>query len=280
MPSITDLKEELDDLVTMKSITSALTEASAGRLQKIRASFERNVQVYQEISNIYHLVRISYFKMKTGQQVKLPTLELKNLSVAVTSNQRFYGNINNVIMRRFVEKTQKERTDLMVIGLTGQSYMKIASFGRQYESFSFQKDTATQEESARFIEKTAQYDQIFLYFPKFVSLVNQTVGITDITQTAAPEGGEKDEIKILFEPELPKIVDFFNRQVRRLLFIRIMLETDLSLTAARLLSMSAAEERSEDLIKEKKSEVRKTMSSIINAQLLETFSSIGSWREE
>ena len=85
---------------------------------------------------------------------------------------------------------------------------------------------------------------------------------------------------MLFEPELPKILEFFNRQVRRLLFIRIMLETDLSLTAARLLSMSAAEERSSDLIKEKQSEIRKTLSSFINAKLLETFSSIRSWTEE
>ncbi|KKS95860.1 MAG: hypothetical protein UV73_C0013G0005 [Candidatus Gottesmanbacteria bacterium GW2011_GWA2_43_14] len=280
MPSLTDLKEELDDLNTMKSITSALTESSAGHLKKIRDNFQRNVKLYQEISDLYHLVRISYFKIPAQKNTPLPKVQLKTLSVAVTSNQRFYGNINSNIMRLFVEKTRTQNSDLMVVGQTGQSFMKISSFGRNYQSQLFQKDTPSVDECSQFVEKTINYDSILLYYPKFVSLVNQTVGISDITQAAAPEGGEKEEIKVLFEPDLPKILDFFNHQVRRLLFLRIMLETDLSLTAARLLAMSAAEERSGDLIKEKQSEIRKNTASFINAKLLETFSSLRLYEEE
>lgn len=280
MPAITELKEELDDLTTMRSITSALTESSAGRLKKIRDGFQRNIKLYQEISSIYHLVRISAFKIKAPPNMKTPKVELKTLSVAVTSNQRFYGNINSVIMRNFIEKIRKENSDLLVLGITGQSFMKISSFGRSFQTMTFQKDIPSIEESKMFIEKTVSYDSILLYYPKFVSLVNQTIGITDITQAAALEGGEQEEIKVLFEPELIKILEFFNSQVRRLLFLRVMLETDLSLTAARLLAMSAAEERSGDLIKEKQGEIRKNISTFINTKLLETFSSIRQWNEE
>ena len=46
MPALTQLKEELIDITTMKSITSALTETSAGRIKKIRDQFERNVKIY------------------------------------------------------------------------------------------------------------------------------------------------------------------------------------------------------------------------------------------
>ncbi|OGG03426.1 hypothetical protein A2W14_05300 [Candidatus Gottesmanbacteria bacterium RBG_16_37_8] len=200
----------------------------------------------------------------------------------MTSNQRFYGNINTNIMRTFVNNTRDGKTDLLVIGLVGQGYMKAASFGRHYENFNFSKDIPTVDEAKAFIEKTSTYDQIFVYYPKFISLVNQNVGITDITQAKSEEDKDSEEIKILFEPELLKILEFFNKQVRSLLFIRMMLETDLSLTAARLLAMSAAEERSDDLIKEKKVELRRTMASFVNAQLLETFSSIREWdkREE
>lgn len=280
MPSLTDLREELDDLVTMRSITSALTESSAGHLKKIKENFLRNVKIYQEISRIYHLVRTSYFQTIVPAATPLPKIQLKTLSVAVTSNQRFYGNINANIMRTFIEKTRTQNNDLMVIGITGQNFMKIASFGRNFQTLTFQKDIPSVDESRQFVTNTLNYDSVLLYYPKFVSLVNQTVGITDITEASLPEGTEEEEIKLLFEPELPKILEFFNTQVRRLLFIRIMQETDLSLTAARLLSMSAAEERSGDLIKVKQSEIRKNMSSFINAKLLETFSSIREWKEE
>ena len=158
--------------------------------------------------------------------------------------------------------------------------MTASGFGRHFESLNFAKDIPSPQEAKSFVEKTQNYGSIFIYYPKFVSLVNQSVGITDVTQSSEKERDIKEEIKILFEPELPKLLDFFNKQVRTLLFLRMMLETDLSLTAARLLSMSAAEERSDELIKEKKVEIRRTVDSYINAQLLETFSSIKLWEEE
>ena len=277
MPALTQLKEELIDITTMKSITSALTETSAGRIKKIRDQFERNVKIYYEISHIYHLVRISAFKMKIEEKIELPKLDLKTLSVAMTSNQRFYGAVNTNVMRTFINNAQQGKTELMVIGLTGQGYMQSSGFGKQFESVTFTKDIPNIEEAKSFIEKTQNFDSVIIYYPKFVSLVNQTIGTSDITQAKVSDEKENQEIKILFEPELPKILEFFNRQVRSLLFLRVMLETDLSLTAARLLSMSAAEERSDELVKEKKTEISRVTSSFINAQLLETFSSIKLW---
>ena len=112
------------------------------------------------------------------------------------------------------------------------------------------------------MESIREYGKISVYYPKFVSLLTQTVGVIDITQTAAVE--EKDleeEIHILFEPELKMMLEFFETQVRTLLFLRVMLETNLSRTAARLISMSAAEERADEMIRDKKSQLRKAKTS-------------------
>jgi F0F1-type ATP synthase gamma subunit len=58
-----------------------------------------------------------------------------------------------------------------------------------------------------------------------------------------------------------------------------MLEADLSRTAARLITMSSAEERSTALIKSKKTELHKIQASIANAKLLETFSGMSKWEK-
>ena len=74
------------------------------------------------------------------------------------------------------------------------------------------------------------------------------------------------------------MIKFFDSQVRSILFKRVLLEADLARTAARLLSMSQAEERTDSEIKMKKVALKKVFRSFTNAQLLETFSGIKKWK--
>ncbi len=279
MPTIADLKLQLDDALTLSLISSAFTEASAAGLQKIKKQFETNRAFYDEISHVYHLVRASGEKMALERKNGVP--EKKTISVAMTSNQRFYGNLNVNIMRGFLEAMEKENSAVMVIGLTGIDFMKSSGFVRSYETMMFAKDSPTTDELKSFLDKTTEYDSIFIYYPKFVSLVTQTVGILDITQAIAPtDPTPEEEIHILFEPEYSKILEFFKRQIRNLLLMHILLEASLSRTSARLLTMSSAEERANDMMKSTKSQLRKIQLSINNARLLETFAGISKWKKK
>ncbi len=278
MPTIDELKAELDDITTMRFIASAFTEVAASRIQKIKDAFEKNAQFYTEISRLYHLVQVSSAKesakMKTGGK------EGKKLAVAVTSNQRFYGNLNVNIMQTYLEETKGNDMDLMVIGSTGADYMKSPSAkDRKFTRQQFAHDNPTDKETAQFLDAIKDYHTVTLYYPKFVTLMTQTVGKSDITQAAESDVkiGE-NEINILFEPDLTQILDFFKTHLRALLFLRVMLESDLSRTAARLLTMSGAEERSRDTLKIKKSQLRKIQLSIANAKLLETFAAMSGWK--
>lgn len=278
MPTIADLKLELDDATTLKLISSAFTEAAASRIQKIKKQFETNRQFYDEISHVYHLVR------ESGKLLKLkgnkPTGTGKSLAVAATSNQRFYGNLNVNIMHGFLDAISHMETDVLVIGTTGADNIRSSGYTKPYEHMIFAHDYPTPEETRAFLDKIMPYESVMMYYPKFISLVTQTVGSTDVTQTVSKtDKAADDEIHILFEPEYDKILEFFQRQVRSLLFLRVMLEADLSRTAARLITMSSADERSTILIKQKRSELRKIQASIANAKLLETFAGIGKWKK-
>ncbi|OGG30042.1 hypothetical protein A3A63_01835 [Candidatus Gottesmanbacteria bacterium RIFCSPLOWO2_01_FULL_46_9] len=278
MPTIADLKLELDDATTLKLISSAFTEAAAARVQKIKGQFETNRQFYDEISHVYHLVRLSG-KIISVASNKKPA-ESKTLSVAVTSNQRFYGSLNVNIMHGFMDAVDRVNTDILILGTTGADFMRSNSYTKPYEHMIFAHDDPTKEETKSFLDKITPYDTVMVYYPKFMSLVTQTVGIVDITQAvSASDKAPEEEIHILFEPEFGRILEFFQRQVRALLFLHVMLEADLSRTAARLITMSSAEERSTALIKQKRSELRKIQASINNAKLLETFSGISKWKK-
>jgi len=273
MPNIDELKAELDDALTLKLISQAFTEAAASRLAKIRKNFEKNKQFYEEIKHLYRLVQTN--ENKVHAQDKKQETEGKNLGVAITSNQRFYGNINISIMRQFTEDMKKKDSDVLVIGNTGRDFMKSAEFGRKYEERFFAKDYPSEAESKTFLDYIKTYKSVYLYYPKFMSLVRQEVGIIDITEISTSDDKVlEEEVNVLFEPELSQIYEFFETQVRALLFLRVMLEADLARTAARLLTMSGAEERSDEMIKAKKLQLRKIQLSILNTKLLETFSSM------
>ncbi len=279
MPTIADLKLQLEDAITLRLISSAFTEASAAGLQKIKKEFETNKEFYDEISHVYHLVRLGAEKLKLDP--KNPPPVKKNISVAMTSNQRFYGNLNVNIMRGFVDAVERDKTDVMVIGVTGIDFMKGSGFIRPYQTIQFEKDSPTTDEIKAFLDKTTEYESIFIYFPKFVSLVTQTVGVIDITQyinTSDPT--PEEEIHILFEPEYSMILEFFRRQVRNLLLMHVLLEASLARTSARLLTMSSAEERANDMMKATQSQLRKIQLSINNARLLETFAGISKWKKK
>lgn len=279
MATVADLRLELDDATTLKLISSAFTEAAASRIQKIKKQFETNQQFYSEISHVYHLVRESGKLLKKAN--KTPSKSEKALAIAVTSNQRFYGNLNVNIMRGFLDAIGRSQTDVLVIGTTGHDYFHSIGYAKPYEHMIFAHDDPTVEETHAFLDKIMSYDSVMVYYPKFVSLVTQTVGSMDLTQAVSiTDKTPEDEIHILFEPEYDKILAFFQRQVRSLLFLHVMLEADLSRTAARLITMSGAEERSTVLIKQKQSELRKIQASIANTKLLETFSGMGKWKNK
>jgi ATP synthase F1 gamma subunit len=278
MSTLADLRLELEDATTLKLISSAFTEAAASRVQKIKRKFETNRQFYDEISHLYHLVRLG---SKEGKRADASDKKNpKIMSIAVTSNQRFYGNINVNIMNGFLDAIAKLTTDVLVVGGTGHDYMRTTGFTRPYDHMVFSHDVPTTDETRAFLDKIMPYDTVMVYYPKFLSLLSQTVGIVDITQAVAEKDKiPDDEIHVLYEPEYSNILEFFQRQVRSLLFLHVMLEADLSRTAARLIAMSGAEERSSELIRQKRGELRKFQASITNAKLLETFSGITKWKK-
>jgi len=281
MPLTADIKEQITDLITFKHIASAFTEAAAVKLASLRRAYARNDRFYQDITHIYHLVKANAQK----KEMSVPKTEQaqNKLSIALTSNQRFFGIINTEIMIGFLAFSQKSATQKLVIGTTGQNYLRSINYKESYKSMTFRSDIPDRSETDGLLQLIRNYTQVNLFYPKYISIIRQEVGTVEITGQIPPSPKSKDakldsEFNLIFEPELGKILEFFETEVKTILLKRVFLETDLARTAARLLSMSQAEERTDHEIKAKYSELRKVVKSLTNAQLLETFSGIKKWK--
>ena len=271
MSVIRELQEQLDQVQTAQFVTTMLRDISATRLQSIRAVFEANKAYYQQLHSLMEGVK----RYAKARNINLSDLGPKRgrVYVAVTANKRFYGNLNNNVMEGlFKVLSEQPSVSGYTIGQTGQQYLEThPNMRARMSSHVFADDEPTAEEMHRLIVDLQDYSEVIVVHPTFINSFRQEVKLTDIThqpqettETLVPS------LEYLCEPELPELLEFFRTHIRLTLFKRVMLETRLALTGARLMKMQRARERSVELVKEQQRVIHKEMSTIHSMRLLET----------
>lgn len=278
MATIEQKRSELEDIKTIRFISSALLEISAARMQRLREDLAANDQYYKDISKVYTTVKLSASRqMHTPEEG--PSQKVRSVSVAFTSNKRFYGVLNRDVIKRFFERTRGERTDRIIIGTTGREIAEHLEGSSRCKYFSFAKDEPTVEEMKSFLERVGPYERVFLYYPTFVNVFRQNVTVLDVTYTSPIDGAEFQQVDYIFEPELPQIIAFFERQVRLSLVRRVMLEMALARIAARFVAMTEIENNSEESFKSLTYKVKQLENADANRQLLESLASFSRWKK-
>lgn len=269
MSAINELKEALEQTQTAEFVTTMLRDISATKLQAIRGEFEANRKYFSELHELMALVQ-SYAK---EANITLAPAQKKRVYVAVTSNKRFYGSLNHEIVHALhTSLLGNEDTDSLVVGQTGQQIASLNPMSKRQTYRAFAKDEPTEEELYDLIETLAPYDEVLVIHPTFVNSFQQHAKTTDITHLPdATESSTQRTIDYLFEPEIPKIIEFFKTQIRLTLFMRVLLETQVAFTGARLMKMQRAREKAGEMVKSQKLVIHKETSTVKNMRLLETF---------
>ncbi len=280
MSIIAEKKEELQDVETAKFITSMLRDISAMKMKSIRGNFKRNDEFFTRISELYGLVKFQQFKISNSKDAVKKKVGSSALFIAITSNKHFFGSLNTQVMDDFLKEIDKNKKgDYLVVGETGKQFLDGTKYEKECTYMSFENDDPTGKELQKFLNKIQSYGRILVFYPKFISVFKQGVSTMDISQAPDIKELEEDVESYIFEPELSDMTDFFEVQIRYLLFNRVILETELARTAARLMRMNEAENRAKELIEEKQVQLQKEISSLGNSRLLETFVGFKQWKK-
>lgn len=282
MSTIDEKIRQLNDVETVRFISSALFEISARQMTRLREALAENNEFYNEISELYDIVKRSASIQKHLKSNSDKARGLKQHSVAVvfTSNKRFYGSLNRDLVETFMKDVSDDGIDRIVVGDTGREIIEITRGAPTCQFLSFEQDEPTPKEAQQFLERVRGYNQIFVYYPTFVSVFMQKISKIDITHTPTTLDGDKDMVEYIFEPELPQILTFFEQRVRQLLFGRVLLETDLARVAARFVAMSMAERQANELEKKLTLSIRNQKEATSNRELLEALTGITKWRHK
>ena len=270
MSSITDLQAGLAQIQTAQFVTTMLRDISATRLQNIRTAFEANQAHYHELHEI-----MGYVKGYAAREgILVPQAAKKRIYVAVTSNRRFYGALNRLVMKAYLQARAEDTTaDGYVIGQTGHTYLEqqTASLPRS-TSKQFTGDVPEPEEAAVVVRDVEVYQEVIVIHPTFVNSFEQVPQQTDISHVPKATAATNTlPFEYICEPELPALLTFFMTQIRLVLLERVFLETQVALTGARLMKMQRARERATELVAEEEQHIHKEIRTIQSLHLLETF---------
>jgi F0F1-type ATP synthase gamma subunit len=169
-----------------------------------------------------------------------------------------------------------------VIGRTGKLLLDRTPYAGRVPTLIFKDDIPTDTELKLLLDRLAPYSRAYFHYPRFVTVLTQTVVELDITEdntaTDVAEIEHDPDRTHILEPEFSELVQFFESAVRRFLLSRVMFEAEVARTAARMVAMSEAEQKTGVAIRERKSAARKVHESIQGMRLLETIALFSKWR--
>lgn len=274
--TIKEIDQLLEEGNSLKQIAQAYSEIANQKLKKIRIEVERNRLFFNEISRVYSLVRA--LANKKGITVPKPK---KRVCILQTSNYRFYGNINSSIIEFFIEKTKNLECDRVIIGKVGIEYFQSNHIFPSFIPMVLINDHPSPNELNAFVNIVKTYNQVLIFYSRLKSLLMQIPAAVDITETAekiAVEG--RTGSHFIFEPEISKTLQFFDSQILILQIEQAFLESEVSRTASRFISMDQAETEANKYIKQYSLLKSYSQRNMRNNQLLESISSILAIRKE
>jgi ATP synthase F1 gamma subunit len=270
-----DISIQIEESEAFKLIAQGYEEIASLKLKRIRADVERNRTFLTEMAQVFNLVN----RIAIQRGVIVKSKGQKILSLALTSNDRFYGNINNMLIRFYMVNTTKYPTDRVVIGKTGSQYLKSIHYFHPFQTLEIKADSPTPAELKAIVDATNQYYRVLVYYPQLKTVATQVPVIKDITETPSVSSSElMSKIDFIFEPELAKVISFFDQQIMTLLLEQTFLEAELARTASRLISMDDAQSNANDSIKDFEKKLLNLKRSTRNINLFEILNSFLSFK--
>jgi ATP synthase F1 gamma subunit len=270
--SIKNVNDIIEEGNALKDIAQSYSEVASIKLKRIRSEVEKTRNFYDELTEVYGLIN----KIAAIKKVTPPLKTEGSVAILLTSNYRFHGNINRQLIHYFLANTAKLNCDKIVIGKTGQQFLKSIRYFHKFSGINFKADLPTAEELKNLVEKINSYEQVLVFYSQFKSVMVQIPIVKDITQShpalITKEVDHKLAADFIFEPDILKMLHFFDSQIKILLLEQTILESELARTASRLISMDQAQSHAKDFVKDQKKLLFQAQKTTQNSKLLEMLS--------
>lgn len=289
MQGLKFIKKEIPILKSLKTVAQVYQETSIVKIQEVRAGVLTTRDYLAGLSNIYSELKVSksnkdleLAKSTKNTNIKSSKLQ-KTLFILLSANAKLYGEIVKEVYELFIEALKKEPdADVMIVGKLGERLFKEDGMTKQHIFIEIPDSELQPKDLEPIIFNIIKYENVIVFHGKFFNLVTQKASRANITGEAVTQegivekGGETKQF--LFEPNLEKLIQFFETQIFVTLFRQTVHESELARYASRVNAM----EESLQFIKKRQKELNSAKQRLGRAlqqkKQLERLSGMRLWR--
>jgi len=183
MPSIKEVKNELNNLNELLTTIQAFEELSAIRTKKVKNSVFENKDFYDQLEDIYAQVRRSYKKEVTRIEMARRSKITKDralkkgsksqIAVLISSNSGLYGRLIRDTFNIFMKHVKEEATDIAIVGKVGKKFFQESGYDRRYQYFSMSDSAVNPAEINTIFDYIGKYKKIIVFRGKFEGILSQ-----------------------------------------------------------------------------------------------------------
>jgi F-type H+-transporting ATPase subunit gamma len=274
-----EIKAEEASVRSVVSLTSALETLSSMQIAKTKNKVIISNQFFDEVWNIYKQIRVDAL-FNFGRVENEKPID-KELLILITAKAGLTGDIDQRLIKKFLERYDESQNDVLVIGHHGAVKLKQAHIGYTYYFELPEKDYINVDPLMDIIRR---YARSRIFYQNYVSLSQQDIKDVDLSEVVSSKGRVADmstvsndlvsEKTYIFEPSSYAVAAYLENSILRLTISQFIYDSRLAQVASRFKAMSAAKERSIETANELRMEFNRAKRNQVDTRLKESLAGL------
>ena len=280
MANLKDIRNRIKSVKSIQQVTGAMKMVAAAKMRRAQENMEKSRPYSSRLAELLNML-IPEIDRRLMPELNVREVK-KTLFVVVTADRGMAGAFNTNVLReahKAIDKAGQENSEIICIGKKSVGYFKNRNYPIAVEYIDFWNDLEYSHAMKIGDEIISRYingavDQVQVIYNRFVNVARQEIkNETFLPMSYDPEARDSDyNPERLFEPSKEAVVKtiiprYLNTQIWQLL-----LESNASEQAARMLAMENATSNANDMIKDLKLQFNKARQTAITTEMLEIVS--------
>lgn len=300
MATIREIRRRIIGIKSTQQITKAMKMVAAAKLRKAQEA-TLNSRPYSNY--LENLLRDLFVNIDNPDNVLCEKREINKITVViVTSDRGLCGSFNSNILR-FVEDylntelksyLDNEKVELVCIGKKGYDYLSKRNYKivkKYINIFSNLTFEISSEIIHNLVNKfiTKNTDKVIVIYNEFKSIINQQIRVKQFLpvyfekreeESKTAKGKYKVFTQFIYEPSKEKIIDSLIPKFLDVQMWRVLLESNTSEQAARMIAMDNATENAKELLRMLNLSYNRARQAAITKELLEIVAGADALKEK
>src|SRR3989344_3114306 len=287
---------EISSLTNIKGMVEAYEEIAAMRIRRNRNQVLRSRDFAEEINNLFQQVKVSASNIIDPKKRSYLAKNGKTLFVFLSTNTGLYGDIVRRTFGLFAKYVGQYADNILIIGKSGLKLAQEHSIVKPLTYLDFPENSIDSSFLDRVSSYLLQFERVIVFYAKFEGIMKQEEAMIDISGNPAPgqspsgaappstaSGPEglrqegKIKIKYFFEPEVQKILAFFEKEIFASILEQTVREFELAKLSSRVVGLDKAIDHIDEELKKTIFKRNAFLHAESNSKQLQTFSSMSLW---